>query len=65
MADACDPVGAVEVAERLGVSRGTVDKWRLRDVGFPDPDYTVGGRPAWDWATVKAWAEETGREDND
>ena len=53
-------VGAVEIAERLGVARQTVDQWRQRGL-FPDRDHTVGGRPAWDWSTVEAWARDTGR----
>lgn len=51
----CDPVGAVEIAERLGVKRGTVDMWRIRGLGFPDPRWTVGGRPAWNFDEVQAW----------
>lgn len=57
----CDPVGAVEIATRLGVSRRTVDQWRQRDLGFPEPRWTVGGRPAWNWDDVTPWAEATGR----
>jgi len=56
----CDPVGAVEVAARLGVARSTVDQWRQRGL-LPAPDWTVGGRPAWSWATIEAWARSTGR----
>ena len=56
-----DPVGTVEIAARLGVKRGTVDQWRQRDIGFPDPRWTVGGRPAWQWDDVEAWyAARTG-----
>ena len=55
------PVGAVEIAERLGVSRNTVDQWRQRDLDFPTPDWTVGGRPAWDWSRVHDWARATRR----
>lgn len=51
----CDPVGAVEIAARLGVKRRTVDSWRQRGLAFPDPRWTVGGRPAWDWPDVEAW----------
>lgn len=54
-------VGTVEIAERLKVSRSAVDQWRQRRVGFPDPKWTVGGRPAWDWADVQRWAVDTGR----
>lgn len=56
-----DPVGTVEIAERLGVTRKAVDAWRMRNTGFPAPTWTVGGRPCWDWADIEAWAKETGR----
>jgi len=54
------PVGQTEIAERLGVSPGTVQKWRTRGL-LPEPEWTVGGRPAWAWATIEAWARMTGR----
>ncbi|HLT70065.1 MAG TPA: hypothetical protein VKZ72_07855 [Acidimicrobiales bacterium] len=54
------PVGIVEIAERLGVERQTVDAWRHRGV-LPDPAWTVGGRPAWAWSTIEAWARATRR----
>lgn len=54
------PVGIVEIAERLGVERSTVDKWRERDL-LPAPDFSVGGRPAWNWQNIKRWARKTGR----
>ena len=55
MSRKCDPVGAVEIAERLGVARRTVDQWRQRDIGFPDPRWQVGGRPAWNWDDIEHW----------
>lgn len=55
----CDPVGAVEIAARLGVRRQTVDQWRIRRL-FLEPRWTVGGRPAWDWPDVERWAQGTG-----
>lgn len=58
-----DPVGAVEVAERLNVKRRTVDQWRQRATDFPAPRWTVGGRPAWNFDDVEAWAKRTGRLD--
>ena len=59
--DAADPVGVVEIAERLGVTRKAVDQWRVRGLGFPSPTARVGGRPAWRWDDVDAWARSTGR----
>jgi predicted DNA-binding transcriptional regulator AlpA len=54
------PVGIVEIADRLRVSRNTVDQWRHRGL-LPDPLWTVGGRPAWSWDDIAEWAEQTGR----
>lgn len=54
------PVGIQEIAEKLSVVRATVDQWIHRGI-FPERDWTVGGRPAWEWSTVRRWAEETGR----
>ncbi len=56
-ATTCDPVGAVELAERAGVARRTVDQWRQRHPDFPAPTWTVGGRPAWDWPVVADWID--------
>lgn len=58
MSRQCDPVGAVEIATRLGVARRTVDSWRGRGTKgdpFPEPRWTVGGRPAWNWDDVERW----------
>lgn len=60
-AETADPVGTVEVADRAGVSRSTVDQWRQRDLGFPAPRWQVGGRPAWNWPDVATWLKATGR----
>ena len=57
----CDPVGAVEIAARLGVKRGTVDQWRARALDFPEPRWQVGGRPAWNWDDIERWAVCSGR----
>jgi predicted DNA-binding transcriptional regulator AlpA len=54
------PVGILEIAERLGVKRATVDQWLQRGL-LPPPEWTVGGRPAWDWRTIRRWAVESGR----
>jgi hypothetical protein len=56
-----EPVGTIEIAERLGVTRDAVNQWRKRDLGFPEPHWNVGGRPAWEWEDVEAWARGTGR----
>ncbi|MGZ6836791.1 MAG: helix-turn-helix transcriptional regulator [Blastococcus sp.] len=55
-----DPVGIPEIAARLGVKRATVDIWRTRQL-LPEPRWTVGGRPAWNWPDVLEWARQTGR----
>jgi predicted DNA-binding transcriptional regulator AlpA len=52
-----DVVGAVEIAARLGVKRATVDAWRQRGQ-FPSPAWSVGGRPAWDWAVIEQWERD-------
>lgn len=54
------PVGIVEIAARLGVKRQTVDVWRVRGL-LPEPKGLVGGRPAWDWPEIEAWARSTAR----
>lgn len=55
-----DPVGPEEIAERLGVRRDTVHKWRHRGV-LPEPDWIISSLPVWEWETIRAWAENTGR----
>lgn len=55
-----EPVGQTEIAVLLGVQINTVNIWRHRSV-LPEEDWTVGGRPAWRWKTIKIWAIETGR----
>jgi predicted DNA-binding transcriptional regulator AlpA len=57
---ACDPVGIPEIAERLRVKRPTVDVWRTRGL-LPEPRWTVGGRPAWNWSDIQTWAKDTAR----
>lgn len=56
-----DPVGILEIAERLGVPVRTVHTWRYRHA-LPDPDYTaINGSRAWEWNRILLWAGETGR----
>jgi predicted DNA-binding transcriptional regulator AlpA len=56
-----EPVGVVEIAEMLGVTRDAVNQWRRRDTNFPEPKWTVGGRPAWNRADIETWARATHR----
>lgn len=56
----CDPVGIVEIAERLDVQRATVDKWRTRGL-LPEPWLVISGTPIWEWNEIGAWAQVTGR----
>jgi hypothetical protein len=57
---ASTPVGAAEIAARLGVKPQTVHTWRHRKL-MPAPRWTVSGQPAWEWAEIEAWARRTGR----
>ncbi len=56
-----DPVGAADIAERLGVRPGTVRQWLTRYITFPAPRWHVNGQATWEWAEVEAWADATGR----
>jgi hypothetical protein len=61
--DGCedDPVGVIEIAERLGVQDRSVHMMRRRGV-LPAPHYDqINGSRAWEWRTVLWWAGETGR----
>src|ERR1039458_7973269 len=56
------PVGSIEIAIFLGVKPDTVVQWRRRPyLGFPEPRWTVSGRPAWTWGDIKSWSERSGR----
>lgn len=56
-----DPVGVIEIAERLGVLDRSVHKMIQRG-RLPDPDYdAVNGSRAWEWRTILWWAGETRR----
>lgn len=60
--DECgDPVGVLEIAERLGVQDRSVHMM-IRRGRLPVPDYeTINGSRAWNWRTILWWAGETGR----
>lgn len=55
-----DPVGMVEIGERLKARRQTVAQWHYRGL-LPPSRWTVSGYPAWNWPDIKRWAETTGR----
>lgn len=56
-----DPVGVIEIAQRLGVLDRSVHKMIQRG-RLPAPDYdTVNGSRAWEWRTILWWAGETRR----
>lgn len=44
----------------LDVARGTVDKWRQRDV-LPAPTWQLAAGPVWWQAVIEQWARATGR----
>ncbi len=63
-----DPVGVNEIAERLNVKTQTVSSWRNRAKGdriratpLPEPAAIITKTPIWEWATILAWADATGR----
>lgn len=63
MAQREDPVGIIEIAERLDYPVRTVHQWNFREV-LPPPDYdSVNGGQAWHWRTILRWAGESGRLD--
>lgn len=58
---ASDPVGPLEVADRLGVLPQTVRVWRTRNV-LPPPRWVISRVPIWTWESdIEPWARETGR----
>jgi hypothetical protein len=48
------------ISEYLDVPKDTVNKWRHRGL-LPEPDYPLNLGPVWEWDTIRAWAEKTGR----
>lgn len=56
-----DPVGVIEIADRLGVLDRSVHKMIQRG-RLPRPDFdAVNGSRAWEWRTILWWAGETRR----
>jgi acetyl-CoA acetyltransferase len=57
---ACDPVGASDIAQRLGVQAATVARWKYRGL-LPEAEWQVSGLPCWNWPVIEKWAKGTGR----
>jgi predicted DNA-binding transcriptional regulator AlpA len=56
MSEELDLVGPIEIAQRAGVKRDTVEKWRVRHAGtFPAPIVRLAAGPVWLWRDVEAW----------
>jgi hypothetical protein len=56
-----EPVGGLEIADRLDVKRETVAMWKQRGL-LPPARWTVSGEDAWDWhQDIEPWAKETHR----
>jgi hypothetical protein len=52
-----DPVGAVDIARRLGIPADTVHVWTKRGV-MPEPRFYLKLGPLWDWNTdVVPWLQ--------
>lgn len=59
--DCGDPVGALEISQRLGVQDRSVHMIGRRGQ-MPKPDYEqINGSRAWEWSTILWWAGETDR----
>lgn len=43
-----------QVADRLGIKRGSIHQYRQRP-GFPPPDEKIGRTPVWKTETIEAW----------
>jgi hypothetical protein len=57
-----EPVGSIEIAAFLGVKPDTIVQWRRRpQLRFPEPRWTVSGRPAWAWRDISEWSIASGR----
>jgi hypothetical protein len=56
-----DLVGIAEIAERAGVTKDAVQKWRQRYADFPQPVAQLAATPVWAWQDVARWIEASGR----
>jgi hypothetical protein len=53
-----------EMASRLGTSPRTIETWRRRATGFPEPLCHFGNTPVFWWPAVEAWHEANRRSRN-
>ena len=56
-----DLVGLAEIAQRAGVTKDAVHKWRARYQDFPAPMAVLAATPVWDYGDVQRWLIATGR----
>lgn len=54
-----DPIDVRQIAARLGFHPRTSRRWQ-QSGKLPEPDFP-GQYPWWEWSTIEAWAQETGR----
>lgn len=50
-----EPVGILEISQRLSRSRSTVLRWQAAGL-LPPHRWVVSGNPAWDWRDIERWA---------
>lgn len=53
--------GAAEIGDVLGVHPNTVNTWKVRSNGFPQPVIQLKAGAIWDIRDVIAWADTSGR----
>lgn len=51
------PVGATEIAQRLGIQPDTVKMWVRRHKDFPKGTQLARGK-VWAWEDIEAWCAE-------
>lgn len=56
-----DLVDSQQIADRLHVERRTVNNWRAKAIGFPEPVLRRQRLLMWSWPQVRQWAVRTGR----
>jgi hypothetical protein len=56
-----DLVDSQQIADRLHVERRTVNNWRAKAIGFPEPVLRRQRLLMWSWPQVREWAVRTGR----